>query len=206
MFKQIHQIIWIGPVHLDVMGIWNIVQGRPGKCLFYLTFMFHTWITIHYFWRDVTFCKQITWEVSALFCWCECLLMVDARLGIRALEPDLVWFHQSTVLDLDDDVWWTLVTCRRDSGSSSFFSLRISSIWFTVILYTKTLMPSWQLLIFFEKWLRRLAVCWMAMLGGLGGVDPVTWGSLASVMATRPCCHLQLNSKLSFIRKLKHFM
>ena len=141
MFRKIHQIIWIGPVHLDVMGIWNIVQGGSGKCLFYLTFMFHTWIPIHYFWRDVTFCKQIAWELSALFWWYKCLLKVDVRLGIRALKPVLVWFRQSTVLNLDDDVWWALVACTRDSGSSFFLLIILLLLvgelhMITVILYT----------------------------------------------------------------------
>ena len=65
VFKKIHQIIWIGPVHLDVMGIWNIVQGRPGKCLFYLTFCVSYMNTISLF---LTWCNFLQTDCMGSEC------------------------------------------------------------------------------------------------------------------------------------------
>ena len=39
----------------------------------------------------------------------------------------------------------------------------------------------------------------------LAGVDPVTWGCLASIWATWPQCHFPKIVNMSFIRKLEHF-
>ena len=65
LFKKIHQIIWIGPDHLDVMGIWNIVQGRPGKCLFYLTFCVSYMNTISLF---LTWCNFLQTDCMGSEC------------------------------------------------------------------------------------------------------------------------------------------
>jgi len=135
VFKQIHQIIWIGPVHLDVMGIWKFVQGKPGKCLFYLTLCIiheYQFIVSDVMWL---FADRLHGKVSALLLVRIPLLMVDVRLKIRALEPVFVWLDQSTVLYLDE-AWWALVACERDSGSSFFLLIICYSLWVSLYMIT----------------------------------------------------------------------
>ena len=117
------------------MGIWNIVQGRPGEYLFYLTSMFYTWITIQLF-LTCCFTNRFSWEVCALVCGYECLLVVVVRLKIKALEPVLVWLVQSTRLNLDDDALWALVACKRDRGSSVFLHIILPFLWVSYIRFT----------------------------------------------------------------------
>ena len=160
--------------------------------------VYHTWTSIHYFWRDVTFCKQIAWESECFVCWYEYLLMVDVRLKIKALEPVLVWLDQSTVLYLDD-AWWALVACKRDSGSSFFLLIICYSLWvslhmITVIFYT----IYWCLFLAVDDVLTFLksidASCgiwwiWSSVGWMHGWVCPWVWGCLAGVLPAWPQCH-----------------
>ena len=190
-------------------------EGQVNVC-FTSRFVYHTWIPFHYFWRDVTFCKQIAWEVSALFCWCECLLMVDARLGIRALEPDLVWFHQSTMFWFG---WWSLMNschcCIKRSWLIIFLFLVGKLHMITVILYTIYWCPFgnwWNFLSFYKStdalsWHLTILkiIRWMSAWVGPGWVRPCAWGCPAGVLATWPWCHFLKVEKMSFTRNSKTF-
>ena len=164
---------------------------------------------------DVLFYKQISWEVCALFCGYECLLVVVVRLKIKALEPVLVWLDQSTVLNLDDDAWWALVACKRDSGSS-FFLLIILPFLVGEFVYDHSyfihniLMPffgNWWGFLSFIKITDALSWHWTVMGSSVGWVRG--WGLAGFVpvcgvpswrlarLATMPFCK---NSRHEFMR------
>ena len=147
--------------------------------------------TVSLFWRDVTFYKQITWKVGSLFWWCECLLLVDAHLGISASKANLqFWFHQIP-FDLGDDVWWPLVMYGETVVHHLLFLVGKLLIWFTFIFYTK----HWCPLAAFDNFEIH---CWMGAWVGPGWVGPWAWGCPAGVLAAWPWCHLSKNTKYEF--------
>ena len=93
-----------------------------------------------------------------------------------------------------------LLLCTERPWFITFFFL--VGKWHMIHCY---MMPSQYLALFLLTMVGESAVCWMAVLGDLAGVDPGAWGCLAGVLAARPWCHFQQNANMSFIRKLKIF-